>query len=201
MTIQNIIKSEGWSIFLASQSPRRQELLTGCGVPFATVRYQVDESFPEELTAEEVPTYLSRLKSEGYPYNLGAKDLIITADTVVIRDSDILGKPKDRADAIAMLTSLAGRSHRVITGVTLRTKEQILTFSSESVVHFTPLSLEQIEYYVDNYRPYDKAGSYGCQEWLGYIAIERIEGSFYNVMGLPTDRLCHHLYQVISPAK
>ena len=145
------------------------------------------------LPADEVAAFLSRLKSEAYPEPLGGKDILITADTVVIADGRILGKPAGRETALDMLRSLSGRSHSVITGVTLRNGSRSRTFDSRTKVFFKQLSDEEIDYYVDRYRPYDKAGAYGIQEWIGYVAIERIEGSFYNVMGLPVQKLLTEL--------
>ena len=188
-----------YRLLLASQSPRRRELMSGCAIPYTLApRYECDERYPATLPAEEVPAYLSRLKSEAYPEPLAANDLLLTADTVVILQDAVLGKPHDRAEAIEMLTRLAGNRHRVITGVTIRSAERTCTFSSSSDVWFRPLRSEEIEHYVDHYRPFDKAGSYGIQEWIGYAAIERIDGSFYNVMGLPIQRLYVELEKFIS---
>ena len=188
-----------YRLLLASQSPRRRELIAGSGIPFTlTERYECEEHYPATLPAEEVPAYLSRLKSEAYPTPLAANDILLTADTVVILEGEVLGKPKDRADALRMVARLAGNRHTVVTGVTLRTSNRIETFSAESDVWFRPLSEEEIAYYVDTYRPYDKAGSYGIQEWIGYVGIERIDGSFYNVMGLPIQRLYVELEKFIN---
>lgn len=177
-------------LLLASQSPRRRELMTGCGIPFEPAsRYACEERYPASLAAEEVPAYLSQLKSEAYPASLAPNDILLTADTVVLHDGEVLGKPRDRADAIAMLRRLSGCRHTVVTGVTLRTAGRRRTFSARSDVWFRPLTDEEIAYYVDTFHPFDKAGSYGIQEWIGYAAIERIDGSFYNVMGLPVQRL------------
>lgn len=192
-------KLQPYRLLLASQSPRRRELIAGCGIPFTlTARYDCEESFPADLTAEEVPAYLSRLKSEAYPSPLQPNDILLTADTVVILEGKVLGKPKDREDALRMVARLAGNRHTVVTGVTLRTSERIETFSAKSDVWFRPLSEEEIAYYVDTYRPFDKAGSYGIQEWIGYVGIERIDGSFYNVMGLPIQRLYVELEKFIN---
>lgn len=177
-------------LLLASQSPRRRELMTGCGIPFEPAScYACEERCPASLAAEEVPAYLSQLKSEAYPASLAPNDILLTADTVVLHDGEVLGKPRDRADAIAMLRRLSGCRHTVVTGVTLRTAGRRRTFSARSDVWFRPLTDEEIAYYVDTFHPFDKAGSYGIQEWIGYAAIERIDGSFYNVMGLPVQRL------------
>lgn len=177
-------------LLLASQSPRRRELLTGCGLPYELEpRYEVEELYPDTLPAEEVPLYLSRLKSEGLPRTLRPDEILLTADTVVSAAGEILGKPRSREEALRMLRMLSGRGHTVVTGVTLRSAERMHSFSARSEVFFRPLSEEELVYYVDTFRPYDKAGAYGIQEWIGYAAIERIEGSFYNVMGLPVQRL------------
>ncbi len=179
-----------YRLLLASQSPRRRELIASCGLPHAIApRYDCEERYPAGTPAEEVPLYLSHLKSAAYPEPLAAGDILLTADTVVIADGEVLGKPRDRDDAVRMLRRLSGRSHTVVTGVTLRSPERTRTFGARSEVHFRPLANEEIAYYVDTCRPYDKAGSYGIQEWIGYAAIERIDGSFYNVMGLPIQRV------------
>lgn len=145
----------------------------------------VDETYPADMPAEQVPMYLSDLKADAYSSRIGADDVLITADTVVIVDDQILGKPADRDEAVEMLATLCGRSHVVVTGVTITTLGRQETFSQATTVHFDPLSIAEIEHYVDQYRPFDKAGAYGIQEWIGAAAISGIEGSFYNVMGLP----------------
>lgn len=183
-------KINPYRLLLASQSPRRRELLSGTGLKYEMApKFEVEESYPSDIPAEEVPLYLSRLKSEGYPHPLAERDILLTADTVVIAQERILGKPHSREEALEMLSRLSGRGHRVVTGVTLRSQSHTLSFSSSSEVFFRTISPEEAAYYVDTYRPYDKAGSYGIQEWIGYVAIERIEGSFYNVMGLPIQRV------------
>ena len=183
-------KLKPYRLILASQSPRRRQLLADAGIEFVLApRFECEESFPGTMPAAEVAEYLSSLKSEAYPEPLGANDILLTADTVVIACNRILGKPADRAEAIEMISMLSGRDHEVVTGVTLRSAECVKSFSVVSKVQFRALAQEEIEYYVDTYRPYDKAGSYGIQEWIGYVGIEGIEGSFYNVMGLPVQRL------------
>lgn len=187
-------KLKNYEIILASGSPRRRQLMAECGIAFTIAeKYGVDESYPTDMAAADVPIYLSELKSKAYPHELTGNRILITADTVVILGDRILRKPKDRGDAVAMLSALSGQKHTVITGVTLRSRDRIRSFSSRTDVFFKKLTREEIEYYVDNYKPYDKAGAYGIQEWIGYIAIERIEGSFYNVMGLPVQKLCGEL--------
>lgn len=179
-----------YNVVLASKSPRRCELLRGMGVDFSILTKDVEEVVPSNLAADEVAEYLSKLKSKAFTDSeLPVDYLLISADTVVINDGAILGKPKDRAEACAMLSGLANKPHKVITGVTVRTADCFKSFSAQSEVWFDNLTPEMIDYYVDNYRPFDKAGSYGIQEWIGYVAISRLEGSFYNVMGLPTQRL------------
>lgn len=192
-------KLKQYRLLLASHSPRRQQLLRDCGLEYELIdKYEVEEIYPDTLPADEVPLYLSRLKSDAYPAPLAANDILLTADTVVILGNCVLGKPDGREGAVEMLKALSGRSHTVITGVTLRNAHRSHTFSAHSEVWFRPLSAEEIEYYVDNYRPYDKAGSYGIQEWIGYAAIERIDGSFYNVMGLPIQKVYVELEKFID---
>ena len=181
-------------VILASASPRRRELLSATGIEYTLAsKFECEESYPATLDALEVAPYLSALKSSNYPNQLVYNELLITADTVVVLNGRVLGKPQDEAEARKMLADLSGSEHTVVTGVTLRSVEREHTFSSRSVVRFAELTEEQIEYYIANYRPMDKAGAYGIQEWIGYIGIEGIEGSFYNVMGLPVQRLCKEL--------
>ena len=183
-------KLKDYQIVLASNSPRRRELMSDAGFRFeVAAKYEVAEIYPSDIAADDVAEYLSRLKSEGYPHPLTDRQILITADTVVIVGDQILGKPVDRADAQRMLQMLSGCSHKVITGVTIRTARDTHSFSSVTSVEFRQMSAEEIAYYIDNYAPFDKAGAYGIQEWIGYVGIERIEGSFYNVMGLPVQRL------------
>lgn len=184
-------------ILLGSGSPRRKELLGLMDIDFEIVKlHDVEEIYPDTLTAEEVPEYLSRLKAESYVDNLGKDDLLITADTVVIIDDMILGKPKDEEDAVEMLQRIAGNRHKVVTGVSLTTVDGIKTFSEKTYVEFNTLSEKEIRDYVKKYKPMDKAGSYGIQEWIGLVGIKRIEGCFYNVMGLPTSALYRELEAV-----
>ncbi len=183
-------KLKDYRLILASQSPRRRQLLADAGIEYSLApRFECEELYPESLPAVEVAEYLSRLKSEAYPATLADGDILLTADTVVVAGGEVLGKPVDRADAIAIINKLSGHEHEVITGVTLRSAVRTKSFSSRSVVRFRALSQEEIEYYVDTYSPMDKAGAYGIQEWIGYVGIEGIEGSFYNVMGLPIQRV------------
>ena len=191
-------KLKNYRLILASQSPRRRQLLSDAGLEFTLAdRFECDETFPQDMPAEDVAEYLSRLKSDAYPEPLAEGDILLTADTVVIADNRVLGKPSDRAEAIEMISLLSGCNHEVITGCTLRTATRQRSFSVRSKVHFRALDREEIEYYVDCYRPFDKAGAYGIQEWIGYVGIEGIEGSFYNVMGLPVQRLYSILKEFI----
>ena len=177
-------------LILASASPRRRQLMADAGLEFTLApKFECDESYPDTLPAAEVASYLSSLKSEAYPEPLSEGEILVTADTTVVVDERVLGKPADREEACEMLRAMSGRSHTVYTGVTLRSCEKKHTFAVATLVYFREMSDDEIAYYVDNYRPYDKAGAYGIQEWIGYVAIERIEGSFYNVMGLPVQRL------------
>ena len=183
-------KLKTWHLILASQSPRRRQLLAEAGLDYALApKFDCDEVYPAELPAEQVAEYLSRLKSEAYPDALGANDILLTADTVVVAGGRILGKPASEQEAVEMIRSLSDKEHEVITGVTLRSAERVRSFSSHSKVRFRALTDEEIEYYVKTYAPMDKAGAYGIQEWIGYVGIEGIEGSFFNVMGLPVQRL------------
>ena len=192
-------KLKSYRLILASQSPRRRQLLGDAGIEFElSPRYECEECYPATLPAVEVAEYLSRLKSEAYPEPLGEKDILLTADTIVVACDKVLGKPEDREDAIQTIKMLSGREHEVITGVTLRSATRTVSFSSHSKVNFRVLTDEEIAYYVDTYSPMDKAGAYGIQEWIGYVGIEGIEGSFYNVMGLPVQRLYCELDKFIG---
>lgn len=186
-------------LILASQSPRRRELLAGAGLDFTLApRYECDEVYPSSLAAVEVPAYLSQLKSRSYPFDLEERDILLTADTVVVAGGRVLGKPHTVAEAQEMLRLLSGATHTVVSGITLRSTSYSETFSSLSEVTFRVLTDEEIDHYIDRYRPFDKAGSYGIQEWIGYVAIEGIRGSFYNVMGLPIQRLYTELDKFLS---
>ena len=184
-----------YHLILGSQSPRRRELLGGLDIPFEVRPIpNIDESYPKTLPLEEVSEYIAREKADAYRASLAPNDLLITADTTVIVGNEILGKPRNRKVAEEMLHKLSGRTHTVVTGVALTLgQEHSESFSSQSLVTFAPLEESEIDYYLEHYAPYDKAGSYGVQEWIGYIAVQRIEGSFYNVMGLPA----HPLYKAL----
>ena len=180
---------KNYKLILASASPRRQQLMKDAGFTFEVRLKNVEEKYPQELHLENVPEYLSKVKASAFREELKTDEVLITADTVVCIHDRILGKPADRKEAISMLQKLSGNRHLVVTGVSVTTRTEQLSFSSRTDVFFKHLSNEEIEFYVDTYKPFDKAGAYGIQEWIGYIGIERIEGSFYNVMGLPIQKL------------
>ncbi|MDR1644940.1 MAG: Maf family nucleotide pyrophosphatase [Tannerellaceae bacterium] len=182
-----------YKVVLGSQSPRRKELLKEI-IPFEVKEaIEVDETWPPSLQVEEIPVYVARKKAAAYLPSLEADELLITADTIVVLDRTVLGKPSGREDAVRMLRMLSGRTHRVLTGVCLTARQKTVDFSVASTVRFAPIGEEDIQYYIDRFQPYDKAGAYGIQEWIGYIAVEEIAGSFYNVMGLPVQRLYQEL--------
>ena len=179
-----------YNIILGSQSPRRQELLHGLDVNFTVnVIDGLEENYPATLQGEEIPMFLAQQKADAYVNVLTPHDMLITPDTIVWLDGIVYGKPKDEADAKKMLRALSGKTHDVITGVCVTTTERQETFAAISKVTFASFSDDEINYYIEKYRPMDKAGSYGVQEWIGYIGVEHIDGSFYNVMGLPVQRL------------
>ncbi len=182
---------ENYRIILASNSPRRQELLKGLELNFEVITISgLEETYPETLTGEEIPLFLARKKGEAYTsYYLQDNTMVITADTIVWFENQVLGKPESCEDAIRMLRMMSGKTHQVFTGVCVKTAKREAVFCVSSDVRFAKLTNEEIEFYVDKYKPYDKAGSYGVQEWIGYIGVEYISGSFYNIMGLPVQRL------------
>ena len=187
----------GYKIILASNSPRRRELLAGLGYPFEVrVMEGIDESYPASLPASEVARYIASKKAAAYRTIIHPDELIITADTVVIVGDDILGKPEDEADAVRMLREISGRTHHVTTGVCLLTAQQERCFDVTTEVTFKVLSDEEISYYVAKYKPFDKAGAYGIQEWVGYIGVTGLHGSYYNVMGLPVQRIYQELQKL-----
>ena len=188
------MKDLKYKLILASNSPRRKELLAGLGVPFEVrVLQDIDEHYPESLPVNEVARYIAKEKADAYRRIVASDELIITADTVVIVGDEILGKPIDEADAVRMLKLLSGRTHQVTTGVCLLTAEKERCFDVTTDVTFKTLTDEEIHYYVDRYRPFDKAGAYGIQEWIGYIGVTGLNGSYYNVMGLPVQRIYQEL--------
>ncbi len=183
-----------YHIILGSNSPRRKELLAGLDIPYEVkIVPDVEETYPEYLHKEEIPLFLAKKKADAYLPILKPNDLLITADTIVWLDGKVYGKPENEAEAINMLSALSGNIHEVITGVCLTTQKKQQSFFAVSKVKFATLDEDEILYYIDKYRPYDKAGSYGVQEWIGYIGVEALEGSFYNVMGLPVRMLYKHL--------
>lgn len=182
-----------YDIVLGSNSPRRRELLNDMGVKFRVEAIKgIDETYPDNLPVEEIPVYLARIKAEGHA--LQPNELLITADTIVVLDESVLGKPISEVDAHRMLQALSGRAHRVISGVCVTTENRTESFADTSIVHFAELTDDEIDYYIKHYRPLDKAGAYGIQEWIGNIGISGINGDFYNVMGLPTRKL----YQLLK---
>ena len=188
-----------YKIVLASASPRRKELLAGLDIEYSIrVLDNIDESSPSHLQGEDIPLFISGKKADAYMETLANDELLITADTIVYVDSEVLGKPTTPQDAVNMLKKLSGKWHQVITGVVLSTKEKRHSFAVTTQVKFAELTETEIEYYVNRYSPLDKAGAYGIQEWIGYIGVERIEGSYFNVVGLPVQRLYQELKQFVS---
>lgn len=182
------------TIILASKSPRRQELLKGLDVTFETRTKDVEESYPDSLAPEDVPAFLSEKKANAFISELKENEIIITADTIVIQDTQILEKPKSANEAKEMISLLSNNTHTVVTGVSVQSLNKKVVFSDTTSVTFGEISTEEIEYYIEKYKPFDKAGSYGVQEWIGYIGIEKLSGSYCNVMGLPV----HKLYSILK---
>ena len=183
-----------YKVILASGSPRRRELLSGLGIDYTIkVLPDVNEAYPETLKGEDIPLYIAREKAEAYLKGIESDELIITADTIVWLDNEVLGKPTDEQQAKVMLRMLSGKTHHVITGVCLTTSEFQKSFTTTTEVTFAKLSEEEIDYYVEKYRPLDKAGAYGIQEWIGFVGVEAINGSYFNVLGLPIQRLYKEL--------
>ncbi len=191
--IEETIKDFPYQLILGSNSPRRHELLTSLGFKFLNKPIHADESFPIDLMAEEIPLYLAEKKADAYEEELKDTDILITADTIVWCEGKVFNKPANFVEGKAMLEALSGKMHEVFTGVCLKSGNKQTTFYDVSKVYFKKLKPEEIEYYLMNFSPYDKAGSYGVQDWLGYIGIDKIEGSFYNVMGLPVKELYEEL--------
>ena len=179
-----------YHIVLASNSPRRKELLGGLGLDFEVkVLPDVDESYPSSLPVAQIAEYIALKKAEAYRQAMSPNDLVITADTVVIADDEVMGKPHDAADARRMLKKLSGQVHHVVTGVCLTSRKMQRHFSVTTAVTFKTLSDAEIDYYIERYQPFDKAGAYGVQEWIGYVGVTQLEGSYFNVMGLPVQRI------------
>lgn len=182
-----------FDIILGSASPRRNELLRGLNIPFRLMSKETDESYPKSMIGVGIPMFLAEKKAMAFKDEMNEKTLLITADTIVLLEGKVLGKPANKQEAMIMLQQLSGKTHQVITGVCISTLARHRTFHTVSEVRFAHLNTAEIEYYLDNYTPYDKAGSYGVQEWIGYIGVEQISGSYFNVMGLPIQRLYNEL--------
>ncbi|MFD2036860.1 Maf family nucleotide pyrophosphatase [Belliella marina] len=180
-----MIKLDKHRLILASKSPRRNELLKGLGITFSVRTKDTDESYPSAMDVYEVAGYLSEKKASAFLQEIEEDEVLITADTVVISNNEILGKPKDKEDAFRMIKSLSGGTHEVVTGITITSLAKQVSLQDKVRVSFKKLDDQEIEYYIDTFKPFDKAGAYGIQEWIGYVAVDRIEGSFYTVMGLP----------------
>ena len=188
---------EKYKVILASGSPRRRELMAGLGVNYEVrILPDVDESYPDTLQGEEIPLYIAKEKADAYIPMMQPDELIITADTIVWLDGKVLGKPRDREDALQMLRTMSGRTHKVFTGVCITTTDWQRSFTAQTEVRFATLSEDEIIYYVDNFKPMDKAGAYGVQEWIGFIGVENISGSYYNIMGLPVQKPYRELLKV-----
>lgn len=186
-----------YKVILASNSPRRKELLAGLGVDYEVRTLpDVDESYPETLQGADIPLYIAKEKADAYVAMMQPGELMITADTIVWLDGKVLGKPRDREDALQMLRTMSGRTHEVFTGVCITTTDWQRSFTAQTEVRFATFSEEEIAYYVDNFQPMDKAGAYGVQEWIGFIGVENISGSYYNIMGLPVQKLYRELLKV-----
>lgn len=186
-----------YKVILVSNSPRRKELLAGLGVDYEVRTLpDVDESYPEILQGADIPLYIAKEKADAYVAMMQPGELMITADTIVWLDGKVLGKPRDREDALQMLRTMSGRTHEVFTGVCITTTDWQRSFTAQTEVRFATLSEEEIAYYVDNFQPMDKAGAYGVQEWIGFIGVENISGSYYNIMGLPVQKLYRELLKV-----
>jgi septum formation protein len=183
-------------IILASGSPRRQQFLKELDVDFEIQLKDIEEIYPEHLQAEEITNFLAKLKASAFALDLDDNDILITSDTIVWLNNKALGKPKDYDDAFEMLSEMSGTTHKVITSVCLKTTDKEIVFYEETLVTFTALSSDEIKYYLKNYKPFDKAGSYGIQEWIGLVAITKIEGSYANVVGLPTHRLYEEMMKL-----
>ncbi len=188
--LQNI---EKYQIILASQSPRRLELLKGLNVPFEVKVIDVDETYPSQMVGVDIPMYLAEKKAKAYEQIMTENTMIITADTIVWHEGKVLGKPVDAAEAKRMLQILSGKTHQVITGVCISTLKRKRIFHVITDVRFSKLTESEVDYYVENFKPYDKAGAYGVQEWIGFVGVEHINGSYFNVMGLPVQRLYNEL--------
>ena len=182
-----------YNIVLGSQSPRRKELMAGLNLKFEVVEIDVEENYSNQYSGVDIPMYLAEKKANAYKPQMDEQTMLITADTIVWHQGKVLGKPVDREDAFRMLQTLSGKTHQVITGVCISTQQRKKTFHVISEVRFAHITETEINYYLDNYKPYDKAGAYGVQEWIGFVGVEHINGSYFNVMGLPVQRLYNEL--------
>jgi septum formation protein len=183
-------------LILASKSPRRQQLIQGLGIPYTICTYEVDEQFPQHLQAEEIPLYLAQKKAEAYPLELNEHEVLVTADTIVWINNHVLNKPENKAEALNMLKEICATTHQVYTGVVLKNNTQHQAFFEQTEVQIKQLEESEMLHYINVYKPYDKAGGYGIQDWFGYVAVEKVNGCFYNVMGLPVSKLYQHLKQL-----
>jgi len=190
-------KLKNYRVILASGSERRRQLLEELGIDFEVVVKPYDESFPDDLRGKQIAEYISAQKAKMFINNIKPNELVITADTIVLLDNKILGKPLNKADALRILKEISGKTHEVITGVSIVYGNKTVTFSDTTKVTFREMTDDELDYYVENYTPYDKAGAYGIQEWIGLAACSRIEGSFYNVMGLPVEKLYGKLCEIL----
>lgn len=193
-----LLKKKNLKIILASKSPRRQELLRNLGIDFQVRSKDTNEDFPRGMAHQKIPVFLSQKKAAALADTLKLNEILITADTIVCVGDEVLNKPQNRKEAIEMIEKLNGKSHFVYTGVCIASANKEVVFSDQAKVVFSKLSLDEIEYYVDTFKPFDKAGAYGIQEWIGYAGIEKIDGSFYTVMGLPTQKLYVELKKFIA---
>ena len=193
-----MINLKAHRLILASQSPRRKALLKGLDVDFITRSADIDEVYPDHLKAEEIPLYLAKQKAIAMQSELSDKDILITADTIVWMNNKAINKPLNKEDAFKIISELSSNQHSVYTGVQISTKQQTISFFSETKVTFSHLTKSEINYYLDKYQPFDKAGAYGIQEWIGYIGIEKIEGSYFNVMGFPVHQVYQKLKQILG---
>ncbi|SEM18060.1 septum formation protein [Chitinophaga rupis] len=192
---------KGQRVVLASQSPRRKQLLEQAGIPFEVKVVETAETFPPDMHIPDVPVHIARQKAAAVTVLCDSNDIIIAADTVVVLDDVIIGKPRDREDAVNILSTLSGRIHQVMTGVVIKQgPAHEVSFVDITEVHFKALTQEQINYYIDHYKPYDKAGAYGVQDWIGAVGIDRINGCFYNVMGLPVSKVVEQLTRLAAEA-
>lgn len=196
MLLNERLKS--YTLILGSRSPRRRQLLDACGLEHVVCDYQVEETYPAGMPANDVPLHIAGLKSDGFPRRLAAREVLVTADTIVVCGDTIMGKPRCAEEAVRMLRTLSGRRHTVVTGVVIRDARRRDAFIATTHVWFRELSDEEIAWYVETFNPLDKAGAYGIQEWIGYAAVSRIEGSFYNVMGLPVQALYVQLERFLA---